>query len=118
MTDAKFKNLDRTIHEGARLAIMSALAGAKEISFRELQDALELTDGNLGAHLKTLETAGHVAVRRAQESGRRGRPTSYVSLTAEGRRAFASYVALLEEILAPALSAKGAKKRGLGLAPS
>ncbi len=45
-----FLQLDRVIHEKGRLAIMSMLAASPELSFTELRDTLEMTDGNLTTH--------------------------------------------------------------------
>jgi len=91
-----FLHLDRVIHERGRLAIMSMLAASPELSFTELRDALEMTDGNLTTHMRTLQEAGYVSIAK---SYRNRRPLTTVSLTAAGRRAFADYVALLEQIV-------------------
>jgi DNA-binding MarR family transcriptional regulator len=93
--------LDRTIHEKGRLAIMSMLAATTELSFTELRDTLEMTDGNLTTHVRTLQEAGYVAVAKSYQHGRR---LTTVSLTAAGRRAFAEYVSLLERIVQQAKS--------------
>jgi DNA-binding MarR family transcriptional regulator len=91
-----FLQLDRVIHEKGRLAIMSMLAATPEISFTELRDTLEMTDGNLTTHVRTLQEAGYVAVAK---SFQKNRPLTTCSLTAAGRKAFAGYVALLEQIV-------------------
>jgi DNA-binding MarR family transcriptional regulator len=91
-----FLQLDRTIHERGRLAIMSMLAASAELSFTELRDTLEMTDGNLTTHVRTLQEAGYVSIAK---SYRNRRPLTTVSLTAAGRQAFAQYVALLEQIV-------------------
>jgi len=91
-----FLQLDRVIHERGRLAIMSMLAASPELSFTELRDTLEMTDGNLTTHMRTLQEAGYVSIAK---SYRNRRPLTTVSLTPEGRRAFANYVALLEQIV-------------------
>jgi DNA-binding MarR family transcriptional regulator len=91
-----FLQLDRVIHERGRLAIMSMLAASPELSFTELRDTLEMTDGNLTTHMRTLQEAGYVSIAK---SYRNRRPLTTVSLTAAGRQAFASYVALLEQIV-------------------
>jgi DNA-binding MarR family transcriptional regulator len=93
--------LDRTIHEKGRLAIMSMLAATTELSFTELRDTLEMTDGNLTTHVRTLQEAGYVAIAKSYQHGRR---LTTVSLTAAGRRAFAEYVSLLERIVQQAKS--------------
>jgi len=91
-----FLQLDRVIHEKGRLAIMSMLAATPEISFTELRDTLEMTDGNLTTHVRTLQEAGYVAVAKSFQNNR---PLTTCSLTAAGRKAFAGYVALLEQIV-------------------
>ncbi len=88
--------LDRVIHEKGRLAIVSMLAASAELSFTELRDALEMTDGNLTTHIRTLQETGYVTVAK---SYRRNRRLTTLSLTAAGRIAFGDYVTLLERIV-------------------
>jgi DNA-binding MarR family transcriptional regulator len=75
---------------------MSMLAASAELSFTELRDTLEMTDGNLTTHVRTLQEAGYVSIAK---SYRNRRPLTTVSLTTAGRQAFAQYVALLERIV-------------------
>lgn len=96
MNPEPFLQLDRVIHERGRLAIMSMLAASAELSFTELRDTLEMTDGNLTTHIRTLQEAGYVAVAKSYQNNR---PLTTVSLTAAGRKAFAGYVSLLEQIV-------------------
>lgn len=96
MNPEPFLQLDRVIHEKGRLAIMSMLAATPELSFTELRDALEMTDGNLTSHMRTLQEAGYVAVSKSYENNR---PLTTCSLTATGKKAFAGYIDLLEQIL-------------------
>jgi DNA-binding MarR family transcriptional regulator len=91
-----FLQLDRVIHEKGRLAIMSLLAASPELSFTEMRDTLNMTDGNITAHMRTLHEAGYVSVTKAFREGRQ--LTTY-SLTREGRKAFTSYIDLLEQII-------------------
>ena len=88
--------LDRVIHEKGRLAIMSMLAAAPELSFTELRETLEMTDGNLTTHIRTLQESGYVSVAKSYRNNRR---LTTVSMTAAGRAAFADYLALLERII-------------------
>lgn len=97
MNPEPFLQLDRVIHEKGRLAIMSALAASPRMTFRELRDLLEMTDGNVTAHLRTLHDSGYVAVTKEMESGKA--VTSY-SVTSLGRQAFSAYLGFLEQILA------------------
>jgi DNA-binding MarR family transcriptional regulator len=91
-----FLQLDRVIHEKGRLAIMSLLAASPELAFTELRDALEMTDGNVTTHIRTLQEAGYVAVAKSYQNNR---PLTTCSMTAAGRKAFADYIALLEQIV-------------------
>jgi DNA-binding MarR family transcriptional regulator len=91
-----FLQLDRVIHEKGRLAIMSMLAGSRELSFTELRDALAMTDGNLTTHIRTLQESGYVSVSKSYAK-KRSRTTC--ALTSAGKTAFASYVNLLEQIV-------------------
>jgi DNA-binding MarR family transcriptional regulator len=93
--------LDSVIHQPVRLQIMAALSnlGAREqVDFTFLKTRLALTDGNLGAHLATLEESGYIAVEKAFVSRK---PKTFVALTVAGRRAFAGHVAALTSILHP-----------------
>jgi len=91
-----FLQLDRVIHEKGRLAIMSMLAASPELSFTELRDALNMTDGNLTTHIRTLQEAGYVSVTK---SFRDNRPLTTCALTAAGKKAFTNYINLLESII-------------------
>jgi DNA-binding MarR family transcriptional regulator len=93
---ASFQQLDRVIHEKGRLAIMSLLAASPQFSFTELRDTLGMTDGNLTTHIRTLHQEGYVAVTKSHEGSR---PLTTCALTATGRKAFAAYIDLLEEIV-------------------
>ena len=73
------------LHERGRLAIVSVLAAAERLTFTELRDALEMTDGNLSVHLQKLEEKGYVAIDK-QFVGRR--PQTGCRLTRVGRQAF------------------------------
>ena len=58
---AKSTELDRLIHERARLAIVSALAVNESLTFNELKALLNTTDGNLSVHARKLEEAEYIA---------------------------------------------------------
>jgi len=91
--------LNETIHQPVRLRIMAALVTLEpgnEVDFTYLRDLLEVTDGNLGAHLRKLEEAGYIAVTKIFVERK---PHTYVSATTEGRRSFQEHVATLEAIL-------------------
>ena len=91
--------LNETIHQTVRLRIMAALVtleAGDEVDFTYLRDLLEVTDGNLGAHLRKLEEAGFIAVNKTFVERK---PRTFVSATAEGRKVFKAHVAALESIL-------------------
>ena len=91
--------LNETIHQPVRLRIMAALITLEpsdEVDFTYLRDLLEVTDGNLGAHLRKLEDAGYISVNKVFVERK---PHTYVSATPEGRRVFQEHVRALESIL-------------------
>ncbi len=96
MNPEPFLQLDRVIHEKGRLTIMSMLAASPELSFTELRDGLGMTDGNLTTHIRTLQQSGYLSVTKSFQNNR---PLTTCALTAAGRKAFASYINLLEQIV-------------------
>jgi DNA-binding HxlR family transcriptional regulator len=88
--------LDRVIHERVRLAIVSALAGADVLSFNELKELLDITDGNLSVHARRLEEAGFVA---CEKSFVERVPRTEYRLTAAGRRALDEYLSHMESLI-------------------
>ena len=96
MNPEAFLQLDRVIHEKGRLAIMSMLAAASELSFTEMRDSLGMTDGNITTHIRTLQEAGYVSITKSFQNNR---PLTTCSLTASGRKAFTNYINLLEKIV-------------------
>jgi predicted ArsR family transcriptional regulator len=104
-----FLQLDRVIHEKGRLAIMSMLGASPHLSFTELRDTLEMTDGNLTAHARTLQEAGYLAVTKTFQGGR---PLTTFALTDRGRAAFGDYVNLLDQILRQTRGSAGNGQRG------
>lgn len=103
MNPKPFFQLNRVIHEKGRLPIMSLLAASPDLSFTDLRDTLKMTDGNLSMHIKTLQEAGFVSVTK---SFQRQRPLTTCSLTPAGRRSFAEYIDLLEQIVRQAKETK------------
>ena len=90
--------LDRLIHEPARLAIMLILAGVGEADFLYLQREGGFTQGNLSGHLTKLEEAGYVEI----EKKFKGKvPLTVCSLTGKGRTAFAEYSNRMLGLLQP-----------------
>ena len=96
MNPEPFLQLDRVIHEKGRLTIMSALAASPELSFTELRDTLDMTDGNLSTHVRILQEEGFISVAKSYQNNR---SLTTCSLTKAGRKAFAGYIDLLEQIV-------------------
>lgn len=93
---------DEIIHQPVRLKIMAALntLEAKQwLEFVALRSIVQATDGNLGAHLTTLEAAGYVVLKK-DFVGKK--PRTRICLSRAGREAFDRYVATLQALLAPA----------------
>lgn len=103
-----YEALERIFHEPSRLAIMSALCAATEgMTFNDLKEECRLTDGNLSRHLKALEEAGAVAIKKAFVGAK---PRTTVHLAARGRQSFLDYLAALEEVLKKAARAAGSER--------
>lgn len=96
MNPEPFLQLDRIIHEKGRLAIVSMLAASPNLAFTEIRDMLQMTDGNLTAHMRTLNQAGYVAITKSYHSRR---PLTTYALTEAGQKALRNYLDLLETIL-------------------
>lgn len=97
-------SLDPVIHAQPRLRVVVALAALgeeDEVSFPRLQQLVGMTAGNLSTHLRKLEEAGYVTVKKAY---RRRTPVTYISLARAGRRAFEDYTVALQALLAEAPS--------------
>ena len=91
--------LNEIIHQPVRLRIMAALVALKageEVDFTYLRDLLDVTDGNLGAHLRKLEDAGYIDVNKTFVERK---PRTYLSASTEGRKVFREHVEALESIL-------------------
>lgn len=91
--------LDETIHQPTRLRIMTMLvaqAGDGRLAYGFIQQALDLTGGNLTTHLRRLEEAGFLETTKTFEDSK---PRTWVSATEAGRRAYASYLSNLQQAL-------------------
>ena len=89
-------SLDRIIHERLRLGIVSALAVNQVLSFNELKQLMQATDGNLSVHARKLEEAGYISCEKTF-SGRL--PHTEYRLTASGRRALERYLDHMEALI-------------------
>ena len=90
-----FTKLDKVIHERGRLSIMTLLAARPEWAFQDLKAELQMSDGNLITHLRSLYKVGYVSMTKQIE----GRPQTNYALTKNGRSAFVDYLAVLEQIV-------------------
>jgi DNA-binding MarR family transcriptional regulator len=86
---------DRVIHEPNRLQICAVLTPRPSVEFAELRDELGLADASLSKHLKALETAGYVALRKAPADGR---IRTSVAITPAGREAVCGHVSELQRL--------------------
>ena len=78
------------------MATLNALAEDERLEFTRLKAILKASDGNLGAHLVTLENAGYIAVEKDFVAKK---PRTRIGLTRTGRNAFTRHVTYLREIL-------------------
>lgn len=91
--------LNETIHQPVRLRIMAVLVTLEptvEVDFTYLRSLLDVTDGNLGAHLRKLEEAGYIAINKTFVERK---PHTFIIATTAGRKEFQEHVAALESIL-------------------
>ena len=89
-------DLDKVIHERMRLGIISALAANDKLSFTELKNLLNTTDGNISVHARKLEDAGYVTC----EKSFKGRmPLTEFAITKDGRAALKRYLDHMEALI-------------------
>ena len=90
------QHLNKVFDSRIRLGIMSALVVNPSVNFNELKELIEVTDGNLASHLKTLEGNGFVKV----EKGFIGRKTNTTyKITKSGEKAFKNHLDALEKMI-------------------
>ena len=87
---------DRLIHERMRLGIISALAASDSLTFTDLKELLNSTDGNVSVHTRKLEDAGYVVSHKSFQ-GRM--PRTEYRLTAAGRKALEKYLDHMEALI-------------------
>ena len=89
-------DLDKVIHERLRLGIISALAANEKLSFTELKNLLDTSDGNISVHARKLEDAGYVTL----EKSFKGRmPLTEYKITPDGRKALVRYLDHMEALI-------------------
>jgi DNA-binding MarR family transcriptional regulator len=89
-------DLDKIIHERMRLGIISALAANEKLSFTDLKNLLDTTDGNISVHARKLEDAGYLTMKKSF-SGRT--PLTEYKITAAGRKALEQYLNHMEALI-------------------
>ena len=99
-----YEGLDRIIHERARLSILTSLiTHSSGLSFVELKQLCDLTDGNLARHLHVLEEGGMVRLTKETEAGR---AQTTARITASGRKRYLEYLTTLEQVVRDAAPVK------------
>jgi len=91
-----YEELDEVLHSRIRLAIVSALASLEEAEFTWLKEKTGASDGNLASHLRKLEEAEYVTLKKTF-IGRK--PVSIYSLSAKGENAFNAYIKALRKFI-------------------
>lgn len=87
---------DPLLHHPIRSRLVALLSKSDEVSFKELKDHLQLTDGNLATHLKALEKGEYIKIRKFFEERR---PKTMYSLSSQGHQAFLDYLDVLEQFI-------------------
>lgn len=95
-SDSGSSETDRLIYERIRLGIMSALSVNRSMSFGELRELLNTTDGNLSTHARKLEDAGYIVCRKKFSA--RVPKTEY-RLTAKGKDVFSRHLQHMEALI-------------------
>ena len=97
-----YQGLDRVIHERARLSVLTSLiTHPSGLSFVELKQLCDLTDGNLARHLQVLEADGMVRLTKEDEAGR---AQTTARITTSGRKRYLEYLSVLEQVVRDAAS--------------
>jgi len=91
-----FRDLNKAFENKIRLGIMSALFVNEYMDFNSLKELLEVTDGNLASHLKSLEKSNYISFKK-EFLGRK--PNTKYSATDEGRKAFKKHIKAIEQLL-------------------
>ena len=88
--------LDAVLHQPVRTRLAAFLFTRGEATFTELKKQLEVTDGNLDAHIKKFITVGYIRPKKSNDD-KRSRTT--YSLTKKGRNAFEEYIETMKRLL-------------------
>lgn len=93
---AGFNEIDRLVHEPARLMVMAVLYVLDSADFTFVMNQTGMTWGNLSAHMSKLEEAGYLEVDKAYKGKR---PNTMLRLTSQGRSAFQDYRRKMKQML-------------------
>ncbi|MGE5400198.1 MAG: winged helix-turn-helix domain-containing protein [Ignavibacteriales bacterium] len=96
MSDFDYQQLDDVIHSRIRLAIVAVLISVDEADFNFLKEKVNATDGNLSVHLRKLEEAGYILVKKEFVDRK---PKTIYTLSKKGIKAFEIYIERLEKML-------------------
>ncbi|MGE5353579.1 MAG: winged helix-turn-helix domain-containing protein [Acidobacteriota bacterium] len=96
MNEFDYQQLDDVIHSRIRLAIVAVLISVDEADFNFLKEKVNATDGNLSVHLRKLEEAGYIVVRKEFVDRK---PKTVYSLSKKGAKAFEIYIERLEKMI-------------------
>lgn len=94
---------DPVIHAPGRLQICAILSRVDDVEFAMIREGIKVSDSVMSKHLKQLEEAGYVKLSKIVEGGRQ---RTWITLTHEGRRAFAAHVAELNRLANLTLAAE------------
>ncbi len=91
-----FDQLDKILEHRVRLQIMSVLMANAYSDFNSLKELLSITDGNLAAHLKTLEREKYISISKSFINRK---PNTKYKVTEKGKSAFRKHLDVLEELI-------------------
>jgi DNA-binding HxlR family transcriptional regulator len=94
--DPQSGDADRLIYERIRLGIMSALSVTTSMSFSELKELLQTSDGNLSTHARKLEDAGYIL---CEKKFAKRVPKTEFSITPKGKRVFSRHLRHMESLI-------------------
>jgi DNA-binding MarR family transcriptional regulator len=114
-----YEGLDRTIHERARLSVLTSLiTNPRGLTFNDLKELCALTDGNLSRHLRVLESSNLVEIAKGVD---KNRSLTVCRITANGRKRYLEYLETLEQVVRDAAQVAGKEQKkdlGQGLTAS
>ncbi len=90
------KDLNKAFENKIRLGIMSSLVVNDSMNFNALKELLDVTDGNLASHLKTLESNEYISVKKEFLNRK---PNTTYKITRLGKRAFVKHIKAIEQLL-------------------